>query len=91
MLGVMVRVDLGEPGMVHVSVLGAAGYVEKIKFHGLAVRVHLAGHARPIARITIMGQHQAISVEIDHVIGSSGLPAAVISCMNMFPMEVSAA
>ena len=36
-LGVMVRVDDGERRMVHVAVLRAAGDVEKVEFHRLAI------------------------------------------------------
>src|SRR5713101_9176217 len=37
-LGVVVGVDDGEHGVVHVSALRAAGNIGKIKFHRLAVR-----------------------------------------------------
>src|SRR5438876_10451240 len=72
-LGVMVDVDHGEHHMVHHPSIRAAGDVEEIEFHRLAIRRNLAYHARPISRITIMGQEQAISVHIKHsdrIVGS---------------------
>src|SRR2546422_9222898 len=36
--GVVVRVNQGEHGVVHVSALRAPGNIDKIEFHGLAVR-----------------------------------------------------
>jgi hypothetical protein len=58
-LGVMVRIDYGERSMVHVSRLRATGDVEKIEFHGFAIRRDFTNHAWPISGVTIMGQEQA--------------------------------
>src|SRR5260370_14088567 len=67
-LGVMVRVEDGEYGMLHVSTLLATvvGDVEKIEFHCLPVRRQLAHHARPVSYVTIMRQEQPIPVQVHH-------------------------
>src|ERR1700719_5209181 len=73
-LGVMVGVNEGEHCMVHVSVLGTTADIEKLEFHCLSVRRHLAHHAGPIPCITIMGEEQAVPVQIKHgdrIVGSS--------------------
>ena len=82
-LGVVVRIDHCEYCMLHVSVLQIAGHVEKIEFHRLPIGRHSANHARPIIRITIVGQQQRFSVDQNMVMGSSGLPAPVASCMSV--------
>src|SRR5207245_11288022 len=67
--GVVVGVDDYEEGVVHVSLLRATGDVDKIEFHGLSVWRDPCRHARPIAGVTIMGQEQAVPVQIKHGYG----------------------
>src|SRR5260370_39042458 len=62
----MVTVDNREHRVVHVSMARATGHIEKVKFYCLPVRRHLGCHARPVARVAIMCQNQAIAVEIQH-------------------------
>jgi len=74
-LEMMIGVDEGEHGMMHVSVLGAAGDVEKIEFDSFSIGRHLARHTRPIAGVTVMGEKQAVPVQVKHgdgIVGSSG-------------------
>src|SRR5713226_7393101 len=47
-LGVMIGIDDGEYCMMHMSVFCAAGHVEKVEFHCLAVWRQLACHPRPV-------------------------------------------
>src|ERR1700746_3649881 len=61
---VMIRVDEAEDGALHVAVLRAAADVEKIESDGLAVGRNRSGHARPISCVAIVGEDQAIAVDI---------------------------
>ena len=62
---VMVFVDGGEDGMVHVAVFRASRDVSKIKFDSFAVTRGPGHHARPIAGIAVMGELQFVAIQID--------------------------
>src|ERR1041384_3912050 len=66
LLGVMVSINRSQDSMMHVPVFRGAGHVEELKFQCLAVRQKLARHARSIAGIAIVSQHQAVSLYIKH-------------------------
>ena len=63
---VVVGVDDGEHGVMHVSKLRAAREIEEIELHCLAVRGGSGDHPRPVSRIAIMGQEQTITIQIEH-------------------------
>ena len=59
--------------------------VEKVEFHRLAVRRHLARHARPVAGVTVVRQHQAVLVHIQHgdrIVGSSSPRHLMHECVT---------
>src|SRR5215470_2169558 len=63
---VVVGVDDGERGVMHVSELRAASEIDEIEFHRLAVRRGPCRHAWPVSRIAIMGQEQTIAIQVEH-------------------------
>src|SRR5215470_563785 len=63
---VVVGVDDGERGVMHVPELRAAREIEEIEFHRLAVWGDSGGHPRPVSRIAIMGQEQTIAIQVEH-------------------------
>ncbi len=61
----MVGVDEGKRGMVHVVVRTAADVLE-LELDHLAIGRHLAGHARPVPRIAIVNQRELVSIHVKH-------------------------
>ena len=65
-LGVMVGVDGGQDGVVHVPVLVTAGKVDEIEFHGLRVSGFSCDHAGAVAGVAIVNQREAIVLKVKH-------------------------
>jgi len=62
----MIRVYQCECSIVHQESLRVAGDVQEIECDRFSVRRQLALHPRPISRVAIMCQEQAIALHIKH-------------------------
>src|SRR5438552_2764221 len=63
----MIRINDCKRDTVHESFFGIPSYVEEGEFHTVTVRRDLPFHARPVPRVTIMRQEQAVPVHINQI------------------------